>query len=147
MPARLSKMKSSGMKKMPWRDIATTTAGMTRRMFYRYILERTMMPTSGNAAHCHLNAIDPYLMTSTSSARNIDTISGANSIPVTANTTQYPVITEALNQNALRTLSYFSAPKLKPHTGWNPCPKPMRADDTKIMTRFTMEKAAMAESP
>ena len=40
-----------------------------------------------------------------------------------------------------------SAPKLKPHTGWKPWPRPIRAELMDIIYLVTMDIAAMAASP
>ena len=57
------------------------------------------------------------------------------------------IATFTQNQNASSTRSYRFAPKLKPHTGWKPWPKPISAELINIINLETIDIAAIAESP
>ena len=97
--------------------------------------------------HCQRMVAVPMRMTSGSSARKTAMICGAKIQPTTASTSS--TTEEALTQKRKPrvTRSYLRAPKLKPHTGWKPWPKPIIAEPANCATRVTTLIAAMAASP
>ena len=109
------------------------------------MLEEATTAISGSEQLWQRMAMAPMRTTSGSSRKRLTM--GSAKIKV-----QVEIISRAVtptfmqNRYPSRTRSNFLAPQLKPQTGWNPWPKPKRAEKVKNMTRLTTEKAAMAAS-
>lgn len=116
-------------------------------MFCSSMLHMVDHAMSGKEMHCQRMVAAPMRMTSGSSARKMAMTCGAKIQPTTASSRSATVDTLTQNQNPRLTRSYLRAPKLKPHTGWKPCPKPIIAEPANCDTRVTMLIAAMAASP
>ena len=102
---------------------------------------------NGMVRSCRRRARVPTRMTSGSSRRNTVMMELLNRNAAAPKQVSMITATFTQNQYASRTLSYLFAPKLKPHTGWKPWPKPMRLEFTNIINLDTMDMAAMAASP
>ena len=111
------------------------------------ILDMMIQAWNGRVRHWNRMAQVPIRITSRSPFRNRPIMASAPKKLMTPRVVRRITATFRQNQNASRTRSYRFAPKLKPHTGWKPWPKPMRAELMNIMYLVTMDMAAMAASP
>ena len=147
IPNADGRMKSAGIRKSPWRPDATSDARNPYPIVWVIMLDMTIQADSGRVTHWNRIAQVPISITSRSSFRNARMICGAPTKLPTARTARKTTETFTQNQKDSRTLSYRFAPKLKPQTGWNPCPNPIMAEPMNIIYLLTMERAAIAASP
>ena len=120
-PNAAERIYRQGMKNRNCLDVASMDALTVYPMVWVSILHIVTHPRSGKVRHCQRRVLTPISITSGSSL-NAATRFGANTTPSAAKiiSAMRDDLTQKLTP--FLTLSYFFAPKLKPHTGWNPCP-------------------------